>query len=349
MSKVLKKALAVIFISLIIVVPMKSGLAVNANAYTQTTSVYLGGTPIGVIAQSEGVVVSELTSVVGKYGTESPAIDGGIEVGDFIYRIDNTAIESSIDIATAIDKIAGVSATIYLKRADNDIKCQVTPVFDIVHNCKKLGLIVKNEIAGVGTLTFITQDGKHYGGLGHQIFESECNKNIYNSGSLYGSEIIGIVKGEQGKAGQLRGTIDRSKKIGTVSANSYCGVYGNSAEIMRDKRPLISVGDKSGVQVGRAYIYSTINGTSPEKYEIEIVKAIRQESDADKGMVIHVTDKRLLETTGGVVQGMSGSPIVQNGKIIGAVTHVFISDPTRGYGIYINSMLHESERVSDIA
>ncbi len=345
MSKYFRKFLALAFITLMIVMPMKNGIATNANAYSQVTSVYLGGTPIGVVAESEGVVVTELTSVVGKNGTENPAIEGGIKVGDFIYRIDNMAIESPSDISSAIENIAGVSATMYIKRDGVDIKCQVTPIFDIVHNCKKLGLMVKNEIAGVGTLTFVTQDGSSYGGLGHQIFESEANKDIYSSGILYASEIIGYVKGEEGKAGQLRGTVDRTKIIGSVEANAYCGVYGYAEEIMCDQRPLISVGDKDAVQEGRAYIYSTIEGTTPEKYEIEIVKAIKQDVDADKGMVIHVTDTRLLETTGGIVQGMSGSPIVQNGKIIGAVTHVFVRDPTRGYGIYINSMLHECDSI----
>ncbi|MFI3229481.1 MAG: SpoIVB peptidase S55 domain-containing protein, partial [Bacillota bacterium] len=194
---------------------------------------------------------------------------------------------------------------------------------------------------GVGTLTFVTQDGEDYGGLGHQIFDSEQNKEAFTFGTLYASEIIGVVRGEEGKAGQLRGTVDRTKKIGTVATNSYCGVYGTAETIMHDQRPLISIGDKEDVKTGKAYIYTTLSGTSPKKYEIEIVKAVKQDVDADKGMVIHVTDERLLEATGGIVQGMSGSPIVQNGKIIGAVTHVFVSDPTRGYGIYINTMLNK--------
>ncbi|MFI3229378.1 MAG: site-2 protease family protein, partial [Bacillota bacterium] len=156
MSKKFKQLLVVIFVALLIITPTINVIDANANAYSEFTSVYLGGTPIGVVAQSDGVIVTELTSVIGKNGTVNPAIDGGIKVGDFVYRIDNTAIKSPEDITTAIDKLAGVSATVYLKRGDEELKLQVTPVFDVVHNSKKLGILVKNEIVGVGTLTFVT-------------------------------------------------------------------------------------------------------------------------------------------------------------------------------------------------
>ncbi|MFA5449847.1 MAG: SpoIVB peptidase [Clostridia bacterium] len=303
-------------------------------------SVYLGGTPIGVISESKGVTVLQICDVITKNGSQRPAEKAGIKKGDFITKIDNFDINSPSDITSALEK-SPESVKILAIRNNEPMEFVVYPADDIVTKSKKLGLQVKNEIAGVGTLTYVRADTKRFGGLGHQISDAEStNRDLYKTGKIFPCNIIGVVKGEEGKAGELRGTFRRSDKPqGTLDKNNFCGIFGVANKELYSERPMIALGKKDTVVPGKAYVYTTIDGNKPEKYEIEIVKASPQTVISDKSMVISITDKRLLEKTGGIVQGMSGSPIVQNGKLIGAITHVFINDPTKGYGIYIDWML----------
>lgn len=311
----------------------------TANADSFQGSVFLGGTPIGVVVRGEGVIIEGFTCVVSTDGTVCPAKDAGLLPGDYIYRINNNVIKNPMDVSTAIEDLAGVSATVYYERNGDKMKAFVTPAYDIVHKVKKLGMNVKNEIAGVGTLTFVEVRSKRYGGLGHMIYDVKTSKrDIFTNGCLYPCSIVGVVRGEEGKPGELRGTFKRDGSTGSLDTNNFSGIFGDAEDLLFDERPMIALGSKESVRTGKAYIYTTLSGNKPEKYEIEIVKTVKQNSPMDRSMVLHVTDERLLEKTGGIVQGMSGSPIIQNDKLIGAVTHVFINDPTRGYGIYIDWM-----------
>lgn len=330
----------ILFLTILCVFVFGVSTGFFANAETLSQSVYLGGVPIGVIAKSKGVTVLDITDVITSKGTIRPAEAGGIQKGDLIIKINNFDIISPEDIGKALETAEG-SVTVTVLRMDETIELTVKPEFDIISKAKKLGLQVRNEIAGVGTLTYVRADNKRFGGLGHQICDSDArNKDIYSFGSVFKCDILGVIKGEQGKAGELRGSFKRSEEpVGKLDKNTFTGIFGSAESKMYEGRPMIAVGSRHSVVPGKAYIYTTVKGGKPEKYEIEIVKAVRQNACSDKSMVISIKDQRLLNETGGIVQGMSGSPIIQNGKLIGAVTHVFINDPTRGYGIYLDWML----------
>ena len=316
-----------------------SGLAVAEAATAEI--VYLGGTPIGVVAESDGVVVQGFIGVMTEEGMANPAEGKGISVGDAIIEINGKAPVAQSDIADAVKD--GKEVTLKLKREDRIFYVKLKPAFDKISGAYKLGLQVKTDIAGVGTLTFVTEDGKSFGGLGHPINDAGAsNSSVYQKGSIYPCRIIGTVKGEVGKPGELRGTFVKGKhSVGTLERNNFAGIFGRAEKELSLGRSKISVAGRGEVRPGKAYIYTTTEGTEPKRYEIEIVKAVKQNDGAPQSMVLHVTDPELLALTGGIVQGMSGSPIVQNDKIIGAVTHVFINDPTRGYGIYIDWMLDQ--------
>lgn len=333
--KFLLITLSVLLVLAAVIAPTFGGM----TAYAYSDSVYLGGTPVGIVIGIDGVLVQELSDVIGKNGAVKPAENAGIRVGDYIYMINDKRIEKVSDIANALSGVSG-EINVLIKRGNDSITVKITPEYDVIANAPKLGLKVKDELAGVGTLTFVTADGKQFGALGHQIFDPKTDvREGFGNGNVYACSILGVVKGEEGKPGELRGTFDRTSAVtGHIQKNNFTGVFGTSEAILYDGRPLVARGGRDSVKPGKAYVYTTIYGNTPDKYEIEIVKAEKQNSPQDRSMVIHVTDERLLNTTGGIVQGMSGSPIVQNGKLIGAVTHVFINDPTRGYAIYLDWM-----------
>lgn len=304
----------------------------------QVSAVYLGGEPIGVVQKCDGVVVSEFLGVESENGTVYPAKDAGILLGDVITAVDDVEIFSAAEMA-AILTPEKLQCTLTVERGLSSVDITVTPAYDIVQHAKKLGIAVKNEMAGVGTMTYILPDGR-FGSVGHKIADPRVSTpNTFQTGDLYNCEIIGVTKGQSGKAGELSGKFSKKDSIvGKVEKNIFCGLFGVK-DFQAIGRKLIEIGHKDEVMLGEAYIYSTLEGNAPEAYSIEIVKAEKQLSPREKSMVIKVTDERLLEKAGGIVQGMSGSPIVQNGKLIGAVTHVFLNDATRGYGIYVDWML----------
>lgn len=302
------------------------------------SAVYLGGEPIGVVQKCEGVVVSDFLGVETESGLKYPAKDAGILLGDLITAIDDTEIFSASDMSKVLtaDK---TKCVLTVERGLSLVDIVVVPAYDVVLHAKKLGIAVKNEMAGVGTMTYILQDGR-FGSVGHKIADPNVSaQNTFQTGDLYDCEIIGVTKGHSGKAGELSGRFSKKDEIvGKVDKNIFCGLFGTK-KLQPIGRKLVEIGHKEEVMLGEAVIYSTLDGRVPEAYSIEIVKAEKQNSPREKSMVIKVTDERLLDKAGGIVQGMSGSPIVQNGKLIGAVTHVFLNDATRGYGIYVDWML----------
>lgn len=304
-------------------------------------SVYLGGTPIGVVASGDKLIVADTRAVITREGARKPEGVEQLLPGDLIVSVNGIDVSTVQDLAQIVNGCKDESVKLVVERDGNRIEISVKPLLDMLENKKKLGIIVKNEIAGIGTLTYVRPDNKRFGGLGHQIIdEYSKDKAFYNRGRLYCADIMGVVKGEAGKAGELRGVFRRGEaQSGSVDKNIFSGVFGDAEPILYDKRPLIELGNRNMVKQGKGYIYTTLEGGVPCRYEIEIVKVIKQNSPSDKSMVIHITDKALLNRAGGICQGMSGSPIIQNGKLIGAVTHVFINDPTRGYGIYIDWMI----------
>lgn len=305
-----------------------------------TKIVYLGGTPIGVSVSAEGLVVGGYADIISREGAVRPAEKCGIKVGDMLLFINGAKVQDIKDVQKAVNGMTD-PVTIVFRRGTSEYTTQITPVYDVVANGMKIGLYLKKDISGVGTLTFVDPSDNRFGCLGHHIGDPDSDNAIfYQSGATYPCKIIGVVKGEKGEAGALKGVFDRNAaQTGRVDCNTVYGVFGTAQHSLCAGRPMVEVGSKAEVTMGKAYIYTTVDGTNPSKYEIEIVKAERQDDPDIRSMVIRVTDARLLSKTGGIVQGMSGSPIVQNGRLIGAVTHVFINDPTSGFGVYIDFMI----------
>jgi stage IV sporulation protein B len=229
-----------------------------------------------------------------------------------------------------------------VKRGNEQQEIEITPVFDVLSQKYKLGLWVRNSASGVGTLTYIKQSDFRFGAVGHPIVDSSLGENFnVESGNIYKCRLLGIKKGEKNSPGEIKSTINLSDDaIGVADTNCKYGVYGNILNKgMIDANRTATLGGRLSVKLGEAKIYCNLDNEGVKAYDIKIIKANKQNSADDKSMIIKVTDKELLEKTGGIVQGMSGSPIIQDGKIIGAVTHVLVNDPTKGYGIFIENML----------
>lgn len=308
------------------------------------TDVYVGGETVGFNLFSDGVICMGSNAVITEQGTKEPIKETLIQNGDAILEIENIKIENITDIDRIVNlpNFAGEQLTLKVKRNDKCFETEVTPVFDLLSQKYKLGLWVRNNASGVGTLTYVKQSDFRFGAVGHPIVDTSLGENFeVDSGNIYRCKLLGIKKGEKNNPGEIRSSINLSDDaIGYADTNCKYGVYGNILNKgIIDAERTATLGGRLGVKLGDAKIYCSIDNEGVKAYDIKIIKANKQNSADDKSMIIKVTDKDLLEKTGGIIQGMSGSPIVQNGKIIGAVTHVFLNDPTRGYGVYIDWMV----------
>lgn len=317
----------------------------NTNDDTHVDEyVYLGGFPIGLTMESDGVIVIAKGTVTTDLGEVNTTLNSDIKVGDIISYLDDYKISSTRDIALFLENkyVTGEPLKITLFRGSNKIITTMFPAKELITEKNKLGLWVRDTASGVGTMTFIKETGE-FSALGHPISDIDTSSKIeIKSGNVYKCNIVGVQKGSVGNPGELRGLFLRNgASIGTITCNTDYGVKGfiNSTYLNKMGLKKVKVARKGAVKAGKATILSTIDGVTPEEFDIEIVKLSLQNTPDKKSMILHVTDKDLLERTGGIVQGMSGSPIIQNGKIVGAVTHVFVNDPTRGYGLYMDWML----------
>ncbi len=301
--------------------------------------VYVGGMPIGLTLQTDGAVVVSDTIVDAE--TASVTKNKFFKNGDLIKEINGIRIESLDDIDLALDSEKD-KVNIKFQRNDEEKNIAVELIKD--KNGKyKLGLWVRDDVSGVGTLTFVKKDGGQFGALGHAVTNNQNDSVLpMIEGELYSCNLVNIEKGEKNKPGELRCVFVQKNKQGKITKNTKVGIYGvlNEDETIVDQNRHAKLGGRLSVKPGKAKVISSVSGIM-EEYDIEIIKANFQSKCDDKSLVIKVTDKRLLELTGGIVQGMSGSPIMQNGKVVGAVTHVFVSDPTKGYGVYSDWMLEQ--------
>lgn len=317
------------------VLPIKRVVADIAN-----DEVYLGGHPLGIDMRVNGLIVSEITRVVTRDGVKIPLENKNVKQGDLLTHINALNIRSMSDVASALDNCNNNIVILTLERDGKIIHEPVTPVIDSLSNKKKIGLFLREGIQGIGTLTYVNPKTGRYGALGHVIKDAESNKVFTDpNGMICNAKIFDVVKGERGKAGELSGAFDmHGGNIGTIDKNGDQGIFGKWSGNTESLKK-VKVGSKYSVHPGKATIYTTIDGCEPKEYDIEIIKNAMQNSPKTKGLLLRVTDKELLTKCGGIVQGMSGSPIMQDGKLVGAVTHVFINDPKKGYGTYIDFML----------
>lgn len=305
----------------------------------QTDNVYvkIGGKPIGISVNAGGLIVIGFSEVLTEQGSVSPASETGIKLGDILLTVNGESVTSIFQLKMITEAFLGDVLNLSVMRGGEVFNVKIKPAVDKLTVQNKLGLMLKEDVGGVGTLTFVTQDG-HFGALGHYIADAESGLSYELSyGNIYNTSIEGVVKGERGKAGGLIADVNRlSTPIGKIARNTDIGLFG---EYVADyDGELYKIATKGEAKPGAAKIYTTIEGSEPKFYDVDIVKVVSQSEAAEKGMVIVVKDKELLEKTGGIVQGMSGSPIVQNGILIGAVTHVFVQDPTRGYAVHSRFM-----------
>lgn len=298
--------------------------------------VHIGGNPIGIAISADGLIVVDKCAVSTKDGEVFPSARVDIRKGDVILSVNGNQTKSVYKLKNILKEANSPTFLLKVKRGNATFDVKLNAVKDNFGQYK-LGLALKEDVGGVGTMTFVTDDG-HFAALGHRILDAESGLNgELNQGNIYDTTVSGVVKGEKGKAGGLVAEVNRlSKSIGEIKENANIGLYGvYSGEIKGD---LYRIATKGEAKIGRAQVLTTVDGKTPKFYDIDVVKVISQSEVAEKGMVILVRDKELLEKTGGIVQGMSGSPIVQNGILIGAVTHVFIQDPTRGYAVHSRFM-----------
>lgn len=301
------------------------------------TYVSVLGTPFGMKVYTNGVLVIEAGEVQTEGGNVNPAKTAGIKVGDYILSVNGTAITCNEDLSEIVTESAGQPLTFELSRNGKEKKVSVTPVRS-VEGIYRIGIWVRDSSAGVGTLTFYSPSSNIVCGLGHGICDSDTGELLIpEHGELVGAEIISVKKGTSGDPGELKGrfTFD---KISNILLNAENGVYGKPYHLM-DTSNLTEVALKQEVKNGNAQILCTVSGNTPQLYSCTIQKRASAFNSATQNMVITVTDEKLINTAGGIIQGMSGSPVLQGGKLVGAVTHVFVDDPTKGYAVYAENML----------
>lgn len=294
---------------------------------------YIGGHTAGFILNEEGVDVLAVTEVLTDKGLVSPAKDADIRLGDIILSLNENKIKSGLDLEKNLSLYNNGLLTAQIKRNGKIILKDITPAKDI-NGKYRLGLIVRDAVTGIGTITYYDSNG-NFSALGHPIYRDGYELLEISGGKIFTCMIIGVDKGVKGYTGELKGIFSPSDEIGVINSNGNVGITGKVNEKISDKE--VEIGK---AKQGSALIYCCVDGTEVKEYSVSIVKTDYSEKN-NKNFVIKITDKQLIEKTGGIIQGMSGSPIVQNGKLVGAITHVFVNDPQRGYGIAIEKMINE--------
>lgn len=308
---------------------------------TDRQMVLAAGTNIGIYLKNSGVLVVECASFTSQSGALISPAAYRIRSGDIIHSVDGEAVMSKEDLIEAVEASGGRQLVLKVERGKEIIDVAVTP--EVAYDgTNKLGLWIRDDIAGIGTLTFVTED-RDYGALGHGVSDVDTGELInIDTGSIYETKITGISKGKRGAPGEVTGLIrfQPAACLGTISQNGENGIYGKLEQLPEalQETEMLPVGYKQEITQGRAQIICSVEGER-KAYEIEIERVDYHAKEENKGIRYRVVDEELLEVTGGIIQGMSGSPLIQNGRLIGAVTHVFVDDPTRGYGIFIENML----------
>lgn len=302
--------------------------------------VYIGGMSAGFTLKSGRPQIVGFCEIVTENGVSSPAASAGLRTGDRINKAAGIKVESIAQLNEIVHKSQGKPITFEIARSEETFEVSITPAKDKTNGQYKIGILARDNISGIGTVTYIDKNNGRFGALGHSVVGENKRELQISDGIVYECSIVGVCKGVRGKAGELRGMFLSNKTFGTAEKLCDCGIFGQISDSFNVNGLACAEADSASATPGHAYIYSTVNGVTPVKYEIEIVKVDRNNKE-NKNYVIKITDETLINETGGIVQGMSGSPILQNGKLIGAVTHVFLNDPTRGYGIDIQTMMRE--------
>lgn len=322
------------------IIPVKTVHVTEA----ESAEVLVLGCPFGIKIYTDGVMIVGFNDVDTHQGSLNPALNAGLKAGDVILEIDGVKMKENTDVQGAVLTSKGKKLTMLIRRDGKTFTVSVTPEMSATENKWKTGMWVRDSSAGIGTLTFYNPSTNIVAGLGHGICDPDTDSLLpLESGEFLEADIIGLKKSTKDEAGELQG-IFSGGEVAEFKCNDITGVYGTSC--CNDfEGQLMEVALKQEIKVGKATILTTLDDGGPNFYECEIEKIYLGDDSKIKNMIIKVTDKKLLSKTGGIVQGMSGSPIIQNGKLIGAVTHVLVDDPTKGYAIFAENMLETAQGV----
>ena len=298
------------------------------------------GKAVGIKLFADGVLIVATSEVEVQGKTVSPARDCGLKEGDLLLRMNEQKIESTEHLQSLLQESGADAVTLSVKRGSKTMDVSAKPVVCGDGVCR-LGAWIRDSMAGIGTLTYYDPTSGEYGALGHGITDVDTHQLMpLSSGSIMETTVKAVKKGTRGDPGELKGDFSVQRDVGTVSANTEGGIFGTvDDQNFLSKAKAIPVASVQEVTIGKATILATVSGSETQEYAVEIVK-LYDGSQPTRNLLLRVTDQRLLNTTGGIVQGMSGSPILQNGKFVGAVTHVLVNDPQQGYGILMENMLH---------
>lgn len=353
MKRNFKKA-AVLFLLTMVVIGI--GGAISDNIKDSRASIEVvsekvlipGGQSVGIRMNVKGVLVVGLEEIETEDGIVSPGYDAGIQIGDIILSVDGKEVFYAEEV-TSILKNSRSPMDIQVLRKDEISSYRINPVKEYRTGIYKIGIWVKEKIAGIGTLSFYDPETNVFAALGHGIYESKTNTLLEaGKGKLLRTEVKSIKEGAAGAPGEIRGIFyEYELPLGEVKKNSQYGIYSVATDIdgFNTAHQMV-MATQDQIEIGPAFILTTIDGSKVEQFQVEITKVHKQEEAGSKGLEIEVTDQRLLAYSGGIVQGMSGSPIIQNNRIIGAVTHVFVNNPTKGYGIFAEWMVKEGENLT---
>lgn len=316
----------------------------NVNVIPKTTVIPMGNA-IGMKLYTDGVLVVGMSEIEGK----KPYENSGIKEGDRIVEINQSQIDTTEELMQAVNQSNGQELSIKYIRDEETITTSIQPVKNS-ENQYKLGLWVRDAAAGVGTLTFYEPSSKMFGTLGHGILDVDTSELIkISNGELVTTNILSITKGKKGDPGEIRGTIESGYTIGSISKNTSFGIFGtinSSSYFNSSANKEMEVALRDEIKIGKAQIICELENGKVEYYDIEIQKIFVNNNQDNKSMLIKITDEELIEKTGGIIQGMSGAPIIQNNKFVGAVTHVLVNNPEMGYGVFADIMLKEMKQVN---
>ena len=355
MRGIMKKGALVLCVLLLFVAAagfwtLRKDSTVNVPVVTEKVLVP-GGQSVGVKMDVRGVLIVGLEEIDCQNGEKvNPGLLSGLQIGDTIMEINGTPVYRADEVQELVNEIQD-TVKLKIKRNDEVLNIKINPVRAAEDGLFKLGVWVKDKTAGIGTLTYYDPSNSTFGALGHGIVDPETNSILsVETGLLLESQVQEVSEGKSGQPGEIKGIFYHTNDpLGNLSRNNQFGVFGVAYHPIEN--PLyntpLAVGTREQVELGDAYILCTLSNNEIKRFDIEIEKIEEQDSPEGKSMVIKVTDEELLQESGGIVQGMSGSPIIQNDRIIGAVTHVFVNDPQRGYGIFIEWMLAESNCVEN--
>lgn len=321
------------------VVPVKEVNVTNKPSQ----EVYVSGEAFGIKIYTDGVIVVGTQKIETVDGDKNPSKEAGIEIGDVIVAINNTEVLTAEEVQEALNDNNGKAYKVKIKRNNRYKEFSLTPVYADKEGCYKAGLWVRDSSAGIGTITFYNESTKTFGALGHQVNDVDTNEIIpVLKGSAVNATITGVTKGNSNTPGSLECDFS-SDTIGEITQNTTNGIFGKYTKIS-PKAKKYSIASPAEVKKGKAQIISTVDGNQPKAYDVEIIKINYRDSDNQKNIILRITDSELISKTGGIVQGMSGSPVIQNGKLVGALTHVIISNSKKGYAIFAQTMLEETAK-----